>query len=382
MRITRRGIQLVRAFGVDVHIDYSWFIFFFLVTWTIGALYLPRALSAPGQGTVWVLATSVAIVIFASVLFHEMSHAIVSNTLGVPVKRITLFIFGGVAHMHSEPRQPRTEFLIAGAGPLASLVLFLFFWLAAATVGAAALWLGVTLALLAQMNLFLALFNLVPGFPLDGGRLLRAVLWWKLDDLKKATNIAARAGELFAWFLMALGVFNFFAGGGWIYGLWYLLIGVFLKGAAEQSYQHVLMEEVLEGIRTSEIMGNNVMSVRESDSLESLIREKFLHHKFTAYPVLNSAGLVVGVIDLRGITSVPAGERDEVSVEQVMHLVPLAHLPRPETDAFTVFKEMLSLGVEQLPVIDHDGRLAGIVTRADIMSMFQIRSDLAPELVV
>lgn len=382
MRITRRGIQLVRAFGVDIHIDYSWFIFFFLVTWTIGALYLPRVLAGTGKPLLWTLATSVAVMIFASVLFHEMSHAIVSNSLAVPVKRITLFIFGGIAHMHGEPKQPSREFLIAGAGPLSSLVLYVVFWSAAWLAGWDRPWLAVTLALLAQMNLFLALFNLVPGFPLDGGRLLRAVLWWRFNDLKRATNIAARAGELFAWFLMALGVFNFFAGGGWIYGLWYLLIGVFLKGAAEQSYQHVLMEEVLEGIRTSEIMGSNAMSVRESDSLESLIREKFLHHKFTAYPVLNSNGLVVGVIDLRGIAAVPAGERDETSVEQVMHLIPLAHLPHPETDAFTVFKEMLSLGVDQLPVIDHDGRLAGIVTRSDIMSMFQIRSDLAAELVV
>lgn len=383
MRVTRRGIQLFRAFGVEVQLDYSWFIFFSLVTWTLGALYLPRAWPEFGPGVRWVSAVIAALLVFSSVLFHEMAHAVVSNGLGFPIKRITLFIFGGVAHMNSEPRDPGTEFKVAAAGPLSSLFLWVSFFILAMLARDAELAPPYAiLAMLAQTNLYLALFNLVPGFPLDGGRLLRAGLWWKFGDLKRATNIAAKGGELFAWFLMALGVFNFFAGGGWIYGLWYVLIGIFLKGAAEQSYQHVLMEDVLQGIQTREIMGNNVMSVRESDPVEHLIREKFLHHKFTAYPVLNSAGLVVGVIDLQGITSISPDARQGTSVDQVMHLIPLAHLPNPETDAFTVFREMLSLGVDQLPVIDAEGRLAGIVTRTDIMSMFQIRSDLAGDLVV
>ena len=383
MRVTRRGIQLFRAFGVEVQLDYSWFIFFSLVTWTLGALYLPRAWPDYGPLIRWTSAVIAALLVFSSVLFHEMAHAVVSNRLGFPIKRITLFIFGGIAHMNSEPRDPRTEFKVAAAGPLSSLFLWAaFFGLSVIAANAGHDPGRSVLSMLAQTNLYLAVFNLVPGFPLDGGRLLRAALWWKLDDLKRATNVAAKGGELFAWFLMAAGVFQFFAGGGWIYGIWYLLIGVFLKGAAEQSYQHVLMEDVLQGIRTSEIMGSNAMSVRESEPVESLVREKFLHHKFTAYPVLNAAGLVVGVIDLQNIRSVSPNERQETSVEQVMHLIPLSHLPHPDTDAFTVFREMLSLGVDQLPVVDSEGRLAGIVTRSDIMSMFQIRTDLAGDLVV
>lgn len=384
MRITRRGIQLFRAFDIEVQLDYSWFIFFSLVTWSVGALYLPRAWPEFGPVVRWLAAIAAAVLVFGSVLFHEMSHAIVSNRLGFPIRRITLFIFGGVAHMSSEPKDPRTEFRVAAAGPLSSLALWLLFYVAAIATGMAEPMLSPLYAvttLVAQTNLYLAIFNLVPGFPLDGGRLLRAGLWWKFGDIKRATNISAKGGELFAWFLMALGVVNFFLGGGWVYGVWYLLIGVFLKGAAEQSYQHVLMEEVLEGIQTREIMGSNVMSVREDEPVERLVKEKFLQHKFTAYPVLNSEGFVVGVIDLKGIRGLSATEREAASVEQVMHLVPLSHLPRPETDAFTVFREMLSLGVDQLPVIDGDGRLAGIVTRSDIMSMFQIRSDLAGELV-
>lgn len=383
MRITRRGIELFRAFGVEVHLDYSWFIFFFLVMWTLGAVYLPNVVPGMIPWVKWSAAAIAAVLVFASVLFHEMSHAIVSNRLGFPIRRITLFIFGGVAHMHSEPRDPRTEFGVAAAGPISSLILWLgFAGLAAAVTSSFGEANYALITMLAQTNLYLALFNLVPGFPLDGGRLLRATLWWKLDDIKRATNFAAKTGEMFAWFLMALGVFNFFAGGGWIYGLWYLLIGVFLKGAAEQSYQHVLMEDVLQGISTREIMGANTLSVQEGEPVEKLIREKFLQHKFTAYPVLNATGYVVGVIDLRGISSIPPGEREATPVEQVMHLIPLSHLPRPDTDAFTVFREMLSLGVDQLPVIDEEGKLAGIVTRSDIMSMFQIRSDLAPDLVV
>jgi CBS domain-containing protein len=144
----------------------------------------------------------------------------------------------------------------------------------------------------------------------------------------------------------------------------------------------MLMEEVLEGISVSEIMGHQVLSVAEDEPVERLIEEKFLHHKFTAYPVLNKEGYVVGVIDFRDIKKVPRDARNEKSVLEIMHLVPLSHLPRPTTHAFEALREMLSLGLAQLPVVDEDGKLAGIVTRTDIMSMFQIRSDLADEIVV
>lgn len=383
MRVSRRGIELFRAFGITVKLDYSWFIFFALVTWTFERVYIAEIQFANGAAR-WLLAVAAALLLFFSVLFHEMSHAVTSNRLGFPIEKITLFIFGGVAHMKGEPEDPKTEFLVALAGPVSSLFLAVVFGVAAELMRMAG---GdgfvVVLSVIAWMNLALAIFNLVPGFPLDGGRLLRSLIWWKTKSLKRATNIAAKLGEGFAWFLMAAGAVLLFTGkSGWVQGIWYILIGIFLKAAAEQSYQHLLMEDVLEGISVADIMGRQVMTVAEDDPLDQIVSEKFLHHKFTAYPVVNREGYVVGVVDFRDVKNVPREERDAKSVLEVMHLVPLAHLPRPATNAFDALREMLSLGLAQLPVVDDDGRLAGIVTRTDIMSMFQIRSDLADQVVV
>jgi Zn-dependent protease/CBS domain-containing protein len=384
MAFLGRGIRLFRAFGVTVQLDYSWFIFFILVSWTFGHFYFPHYYGDLPRVTLWTSAVTATILLFASVLFHEMSHAITSNRLGFPIKRITLFIFGGVAHMKSEPDNPRTEFAVAAAGPVSSLFLWLaFFGVAIAARIANAPEVAAVAEVLAEVNLVLALFNLVPGFPLDGGRLLRSAIWWKTNNLRRATNIAAKLGEGFAYLLMLVGALNFFVGrSGWINGLWYILVGVFLKGAAEQSYRHVLLEEVLQGIRVGDIMGQNRLAVTEDENLLHLVEEKFLHHKFTSYPVLNSEGYVVGLIDLKDIKGVPKEQRDAKAVTEVMRLIPLAHLPRTDTTAFDALREMLTLGVANLPVVDGDGRLAGIVTRADIMSMFQIRSDLADEIVV
>jgi CBS domain-containing protein len=204
-------------------------------------------------------------------------------------------------------------------------------------------------------------------------------------SFKRATNWAAKGGELFAYFLMLLGVVSIYrehSMAGWISGIWYILIGVFVKNAAEQSYQHVLIEEVLSGIAVSEIMGQNTLSVSSGESLDELVETKFLQHKFTLYPVTDDIGQVVGVVDLEDIRRVPREERDDRSVADVMQPIPPSRLPTPATRATEALKAMLSLGVGLLPVIDDRGQLAGIVSRADIMSMFRIRADLGEEPVV
>lgn len=384
MKVSRRGVQLFTLLGVRIHLDYSWLIFFFLVVWTFGRFYFPAVLGALPPVTRWSLAVGAALLLVFSVVFHEMSHAVTSNQLGFPVKRITLFIFGGVAHMQSEPDDPKTEFLVAAAGPLSSLFLWVAFWVGAAVATAAESQLASTLlGSMAQVNLVLALFNLVPGFPLDGGRLLRAAIWWRTKNLRRATNIAARCGEWFAYLLMIVGVLSIFseAAGGWISGLWYILIGVFLKNAAEQSYRHVLMEELLEGIHVAELMGQNPLSILASEHVDAL-EQQFLQHKFTVYPVVDQAQRVVGIVDVRDVRGVPRDVREAKSVGEVMQTLASETLPRPESPALDVLRQMLKLGVQRLPVVDGTGRLAGIVTRADIMNTFQIRSDLGDEVVV
>ncbi len=374
---------MFRAFGVSVYLDYSWFIFFFLVVWTFGRVYFRSDFPAPLAA--WTLAVAAAILLFASVVFHELSHAMVSNRLGSPIRRITLFIFGGVAHMHSEPDNPRTEFEVAAAGPIASVILW-FLFLQAKGVASAAEWAaGESLfGVLATLNLALALFNLVPGFPLDGGRLLRSTVWWKTRNHKMATSWAAKGGEIFGYVLMVVGIIAIFLdpARGWLNGIWYILIGIFIRNAAEQSYQHVMIEEVLEGIRVSEVMGANAIVVTEEEKLSRLVQEKFMHYKFTAYPVVSAEGRVIGIVELEGVSAVARPDREQRTAADIMKRIPTARLAHPTTRASTALKHMISLGLDHLPVVDETGTLTGIVTRSDIMNMFQIRSDLGDEVVV
>ncbi|HEY0592875.1 MAG TPA: site-2 protease family protein, partial [Thermoanaerobaculia bacterium] len=323
--------------------------------------------------------------LFASVVFHELSHAMVSNRLGAPIRRITLFIFGGVAHMHSEPDNPRTEFEVAAAGPIASVILW-FLFLQARDIASAGGWIAgeELFGVLATLNLALALFNLVPGFPLDGGRLLRSTVWWKTRNHKRATAWAAKGGEIFGYALMVIGIVAIFLdpSRGWLNGIWYILIGIFIRNAAEQSYQHVMIEEVLEGIRVSEIMGPNTIVVTEAEKLSDLVQQKFMHFKFTAYPVVSQEGRVIGIVELEGVSSVARPDREQRRAADVMKRIPTARLAHPTTRASTALKHMISLGLDHLPVVEETGALVGIVTRSDIMNMFQIRSDLADEIVV
>ncbi|MGH9456840.1 MAG: site-2 protease family protein [Thermoanaerobaculia bacterium] len=385
MRFFRGEIRLFRAFGVSVYLDYSWFIFFFLVIWTFGRIYFRIQEPRFSPVASWVLAVAAAILLFGSVTFHELAHALVSNRLGFPIRRITLFVFGGVAQMHREPDDPKTEFEVAAAGPIASVFLW-FLFLQASNVTEALRWdAGESLfRVLSQLNLVLAIFNLVPGFPLDGGRLLRSTVWWKTRNLKKATAWAAKGGEIFGYALMFVGVASIFLDPtrGWLNGIWYILIGIFVRHAAEQSYQHVLIEEVLEGIRVSEVMGATSLVVKEDEPLTRLVAEMFLHHKFTAYPVLAAEGKVVGIIELEGVSAVARPDRAQTSVRDVMKRIPTARLAHPTMRASTALKHMISLGLDHLPVVDEKGALVGILTRSDIMSMFQIRSDLGEEVVV
>ena len=385
MKFLRGEIRLFRTFGVSIYLDYSWFIFFFLVVWTLGRFYFRIQDPEASPTASWVLGVAAAILFFASVIFHELSHAMVSNRLGFPIRRITLFIFGGVAHMHSEPKEPKTEFEVAAAGPIASIILWFLFSEAGGIADAGGWHAGTLLfGTLARLNLALALFNLVPGFPLDGGRLLRSTVWWKTRNLKKATAWAAKGGEIFGYVLMGLGIAAIFfdPARGWLNGIWYILIGIFVRHAAEQSYQHVLIEEVLEGIRVSEIMGPNSLVVREDEKLARLVEEKFMVHKFTAYPVLTQEGKVLGIVELEEVAAVPRPDRMKTVVSDVMKRVPTARLAHPTMRASTALKHMISLGLDHLPVVDDEGALQGIVTRGDIMNMFQIRSDLGDEVVV
>lgn len=370
-----RGVKLFRIFGVQVHIELSWLILLALVVWTMGRVFFgPLYGSEPRL--VWSLAILASLLLFASILFHKLSHAVASNRLGVRVDRITLFVFGGIAHMEDEPKEPRTDLLIAAAGPASSLVLWSVFEGAASLAEIAGALPAMSLfTTLARLNLALALFNLVPGFPLDGGRILRALVWWSTGNVRRATDIAAKGGTALGYLLMFTGLLQIVEGS-FLGGVWTILIGTFIRAAAKHSYRRVLMEDVLQGIAVSDVMGRNVLAVGERESLELIIEQKFLHHKFTDYPVVDLAGNVVGVVDFDQVRDVPREERLRRSAIDVMRTLSAATLPRPGSRALDALATMTTLGLHRLPVVDEAGQLAGIVSEGDIISTFRIRSDL------
>ena len=235
--VSQRG--LVRVFGIPIHIDRSWFVIVLLVTWTLSSGYFPsRYPGLPGMNY-WVMGGVAALLLFVCVLLHELGHSLVAKGYGIPVARVTLFIFGGVAQMASEPQRPRVELMIALAGPLVSVVIAIACFYLATTMTVETVGQVVAFAIvkyLAMINTVILVFNLLPGFPLDGGRVLRAALWAWTGSLRRATRMASLVGAGFGIALMALGVWAIVRGS-WIGGMWYILLGFFLRNAAHASYQ-------------------------------------------------------------------------------------------------------------------------------------------------
>jgi Zn-dependent protease/CBS domain-containing protein len=340
---------------------------------------------------VWGMAFGTAVLFFASVLAHEMSHALVARVHDVPVRQITLFIFGGMAHMEEEPSSPKAEFWISIVGPFTSIAIGLlatFGGLALAEVPAgafeqdpraalAALGPAATLLLwLGPINLLLGIFNMVPGFPLDGGRVLRAILWWRMKDMVRATQWAARAGQWFAWTLMALGFLSFFAGD-LVGGLWLLLIGWFLNNAARMSYEQLLVRRVLEGVPVSRIMARSVASVSPDTSVDVLVREHIMATDQRAFPVLGRSGLE-GIVSIDDVRKVPQDRWAGVRVAEIMTPAEALSTVTPEADAQRAMEVLTRRDVNQLPVVDH-GKLIGMVRRHDLLKWLALHEGrLAP----
>lgn len=384
-----RGFRLGRAFGVELQVDWSVLLIFALITFNLGAGVFPAWHPGWGAPMIWGVALGAALLFFASILVHELSHAVVARRYGIPVERITLFIFGGMAHMEGEPPTPKSEFLMAIVGPITSITLGALATLGAWALGAdpeaaaanpEALLRGLgpaaTLLLwLGPVNLILGVFNLVPGFPLDGGRVLRSVLWWVTGDMVKATRWAAGGGHLVAWTLMAIGVLNLFAGD-MIGGLWLLLIGWFLSNAARMSYQQLLVRRALEGVPVARLMTTHVATVDPDLSIEALVREHLVRDDQRAYPVLER-GHLEGLVSFEDVRAVPHDRWNSTPVAAIM--TPAAELVTigPDADAEDALTELARADVEQLPVVQGD-RIIGLVRQRDIVRWLSLQS---PELI-
>jgi Zn-dependent protease/CBS domain-containing protein len=360
-----RGIRLGSVFGLEIRIDYSWFIIFFLILWTLAAGFFPQELPDAGTGVHIAMGVAGTILFFVSLLAHEVSHSLVAQGRDIPVEGITLFIFGGMAHTRMEAEEPGDEFVIAGVGPLASLVLAGLFWLLAWAGRSAGLGPEYTAVAdyLAFINVALAVFNLLPGFPLDGGRLFRAAVWKVTGNLRKATQWATAGGKGLGYALMGWGLLQLFAGGAGG-GLWLIFIGWFVRTAAESSFTQHVLRETLQGVKVREVMTSDPETVDADLSLQQFVDDRVMKGKHRAYPVLDD-GRPAGIVALDQVKEVSRDDWADTTVGDVMTPLDADHRVDPGEDMAAVLEQLGGREGVRLLVTDGDA-LVGVITRGDL----------------
>lgn len=368
------SFRLFRIAGIDIEIHWSWLLVFVLLTWTLAVGLFEEEFKGWTRTERWVAASATSIVFFSSILAHELSHSIVANRLGIPVRRITLFVFGGVSHLESESRTPREEFLIAIAGPVTSFVI-------AALLGA--LWAILTpirepaaaaAGYLAIANAVIGVFNLIPGFPLDGGRVLRAFLWEVTNGLLRATRLASWVGTMVAYGLMALGIVVMVLSGEMLSGVWFIFIGWFLRNAAESSYQQVLMRHLLSAMPVRSLLNRFYEWVAPYMTLQALLDEYILPRSARYFAVTGATGLS-GIITLKDMQRFPKTAWPTTTVYQAMTPAERLAIISPELSLDEALQIMGKRNVHQLPVIE-GGTLLGFVTRQDILRAVRLRVEM------
>jgi len=371
--VLKGGIPLGRILGVSIKLHYSWFIIFVLVTWALATGYFPSVYPHWNQATYWGIGLATSLLFFGSVLAHELSHSVVAQAAGIPVKSITLFVFGGVSQISKEPERADVEFRMALAGPFSSLVIAGIFWgIHIATIDvsqpAAALtyW-------LAWINAVLAGFNLIPGFPLDGGRVLRSILWWRSKNLRSATRVAATIGRGMGYLFIFGGIFWIFWGN-WFNGLWIALIGWFLENAAAGSYQQVALQDMLRGHKVSEVMTRDCPTVSPGLTIEQLVHDYLLNTGRRCFPVVEGSNLV-GLVTLNDVKGVSREHRLTKTVQETMTPLDKLKSVRPSDDLSDVLQLLTTEDVNQLPVIENNA-IVGMVARDNLLSFIRTRSEL------
>jgi len=370
-----KSFSLLKLFGFEVKLDLSWLILGVLITWTLAQGVFPIYYEDFSPATYWTMGAAGAVGLLFSIVFHELWHSLIARRFGLPMMGITLFIFGGVAEMTEEPPSPKAEFFMAVAGPISSIVLSVILfsiWFILGGIGFSPAVLGV-INYLAFINIILAGFNLLPAFPLDGGRMLRSVLWGLKGNLKWATQIASKIGSGFGVALMLFGVFSFILGNV-IGGVWMFVIGMFLRGASQSSYQQLLIRRSLEGEPVKRFMISNPITVPPSLSLEDLIEDYIYKHHFKMYPVTEGDKLV-GCVTINQVKEIPKEERGGHTVGQIAKACSDVNTISPEEDSVKALSVMRKNNVSRLMVVD-DGKLAGVIALKDIMEMLSMKIDL------
>ena len=368
-------VRIGRFFGIDVNIHYTWLFAFALITYSLAVGYFPAVSPELSATAYWALGAIGCIGLFLAVLIHEYSHSLVARSKGLPVKGVTLFIFGGVSTIEEEAHDPSQEFIISFVGPLASFGLALLFWLIGVAFGTAGPF-GALVSYLFLINLALGIFNLLPGYPLDGGRVLRAIIWAITGSPRQATKIAATVGQVFALILIAFGVIQIL-GGNFLGGLWIIFIGWFLNGAAESSQRQSAMTETFRGVRVRDVMTTDPPVVQPSLSVRSLIDDFALRRGARALLISRNADAkapIAGIVTLTDVHKVPTEDWDATSVGEIMTGAPLISV-EPDADLQTALRLMGERDLNQLPVM-RNGELAGLLTRSGVIRFLQFREEL------
>ena len=369
------GVKLGKILGFNISIDWSWLFIFFLVVYTLANGYFPTFYPNFDIATNWMIGILAAILLFVSVLIHELSHSVVARSYGMDVKGITLFLFGGVSQTSDEPKRATEEFWMAIVGPVTSFVLALAFYLIGG-IGALSGWptpVVAVLGYLAMINFFLGAFNLVPGFPLDGGRVLRSIIWGVTDNLAQATRYASYAGQAFGFLLMAFGFINILSGS-LIGGLWLIFIGWFLTGAARSSYQQLQMRQALSGISVEQVMTTDVPAIPAEMPIRQFVNDQLLRHEYPCYPVIEGDE-VVGVIGAEEVRKVPSDQWDTTSVGDIKHHIDNAYKVATYDDAWDALLKLASQEICRLVVVENN-HLKGTVGRDSVFRLVQTKMQL------
>ncbi|MBN1368830.1 MAG: site-2 protease family protein [Dehalococcoidaceae bacterium] len=368
----KSSIRLFKVGGIEIGVHYSWLFIFALITWSLAEGYFPQLYPDWTTGVYWWTSVLAALLLFISVLIHELAHSLIARARGMSVSSITLFLLGGVSNLDSEPEKPRVEFSMAIAGPATSLILAGVFRGISYLVPDQQSPVYAMVAYLSLVNLIVAIFNMLPGFPLDGGRVLRSILWGITGSIRRATNIAANIGRLFGWALIIFGFFQLFAGN-ILGGIWIAFIGFFLSNAAESSRFQVNLKERLSKIKVEQVITREVNFVSPDTTVEQLIDGVFREQYGRALPVCEDKKLL-GIVTVSDVKGLSRDKWKDTPVRDIYTSQPL-HTVKPGDSLYTAFNLINSRDVNQL-LVEREGECAGIISRSDILKKLELMQEL------